>query len=90
MLKKMINLRNFKLSLINSKHQTNSMFDPLMCIKYLKMLVNHSFANNVVLKLPALANQKFFTLSLPSHVKRLIIVRPCFGISTKRIILKII
>ena len=53
-------------------------------LKISKDFMKHSKASHCILKLPALVNLRLCTLDIPVGLRRLVVIGPCCGISTKR------
>ena len=79
--KKMENVKTLKLS-VNSMVQ-ESVIRKIHYQHITDILMNCS-AKKVIIKLPAFSQQRFGRLYIPSFVKKVVVIGPCFGFSGKR------
>ena len=82
MFKKLCSLKKFKLA-VNCKHQDSVITN--IHYKHIDHLMMFSCAEEIVLKLPAFAKQRFGSLCIPRITKRVIVIGPYFGFSGRRI-----
>ena len=81
LVKRMHGLTKFKLTMSGMSRDMQLM--PLL-LKISKDFMNCSKVNHCILKLPILVNLRSCTLDVRAGIRRLVVIGPCFGISTKR------
>ena len=84
-LREMRNVRKFKLIIRRSSQDTYVIYNH---VKYIKDCLACITAKEVILKLPVFSTQQSCRLQIPANVAKLVIIGPCFGISTKKTLLK--